>query len=80
MKLIEIFNNSTFVNTDYIYSVIKDQKLKGYFINNDFINDDLWEKIIAPYSISNKTELLNEFKKIQTCDFSKGIKNNYKLI
>ncbi len=65
MKLIEIFNNSTFVNTDYIYSVIKDQKLKGYFINNDFINDDLWEKIIAPYSISNKTELLNEFKKIK---------------
>jgi len=65
VRLIELFKNSTFLSIHVIDFVIKNEKLLCYFINNNFINDELWEKIIAPYTISNKSELLNEFKKLK---------------
>jgi hypothetical protein len=64
-QLIEIFKNSTFVNINYLTSIIDDENLRKYFINNDFINDEIWEKIIAVYIIKYKRHLLNKFKKIK---------------
>jgi hypothetical protein len=45
--------------------VIQDNDLRAFFINNDFINDEIWEKIIAPYTLKNQKSLLNKFKKIK---------------
>lgn len=64
-KLIEIFKNSTFINEDYMKQVIKNDDLRAVFINTDFINDEIWEKIIAPYTLKNRKRLLNNFKKIK---------------
>lgn len=63
-RLIQIFKNSTFINVDYIKQVIGDDNLKSFFINNDFINDEIWEKILAPYILKNKKWVLEKFKKI----------------
>jgi len=65
LKLIELFRNSAFVNEEYMKQVIQDDNLKIVFINNDFINDEIWDNIIVPYTLKNKKRLLNKFEKIK---------------
>lgn len=65
LKLIELFRNSTFVNEEFMKQVIQDDDLKAIFINNDFINDEIWEKIFAPYTLQNQEILLKKFEEIK---------------
>lgn len=64
-KLIEIFKNSTFINKECMKQVIQNDDLRAVFVNNDFVNDEIWGKIIAPYTLKNQKELLINFKKIK---------------
>lgn len=64
-KLLEVFNNSKFINKELMISIIENINLGGYFINNDFINDEIWDKKIMPYTLKNKKKLLNKFEKIK---------------
>jgi hypothetical protein len=62
IKLIELFKNSSFVTKSYICEILSQKELSIFFINNNFINKDIWTQLVVPYFTANKTELLAKFR------------------
>lgn len=63
-RLIEIFKNSKFASSEFVEFIITSDKYRDFFINDDFINDEIWEKIIVPYTLKNTKDLLKSFNEV----------------
>ena len=62
--MLKQISNVTLPQSYYIQNR-KHYKIKAILDGYNFINNEIWEKIITPYILKNRKGLLNDFKKIK---------------